>query len=186
MKGLVVKALNQNATYEPAKRSLNWLKCKKDYLDSIGDTLDLVVMGALCGTGKRGSLFGCYLLGCYDQNTNMYQSVCKVGTGFTHVNLEEFTQSMHKHKTRYNAKPKNYNTRMNMDVWFKPNTVWEIKGADITMSSIHMGGVGIVHESKGCGLRFPRFLRVRDDKKPKQATTTTQVVEMYYTQAKIR
>jgi len=113
----MVKTLDENATYEPSKRSLNWLKVKKDYMDGLSDSLDLVVVGAFNGRGKRTGVFGAFLLACYDPEAEEYQTVCKIGTGFSEKDLEE-------HSARLRAmplmpgKPKNVLSDMECDVWF--------------------------------------------------------------------
>ena len=179
--GLMVKMLDTaESWYEPSKRSRNWLKVKKDYLKGIGDSLDLVVLGAYYGKGKRTNWYGAFLLAAYNDSTQQFETVCNIGTGFSEAILDEFHSELselvierakpfYSHSTVKNDQP---------DVWFEARMVWEVKAADLTLSPRYraaadeMGG-------KGISLRFPRFIQRRSDKKPEEATGVEQVAEMY-------
>ena len=79
----MIKTLINHAEYYPSKRSLNWVKIKKDYLDHLGDSFDLVVVGADYGKGKRTGWFSSFLLAVYDEKNDQFQSICKCGSGIT-------------------------------------------------------------------------------------------------------
>ncbi|AAW45295.1 hypothetical protein CNBH3980 [Cryptococcus deneoformans B-3501A] len=179
--GLMVKMLtSESSTYEPSRRSMNWLKLKKDYLSGVGDSLDLVVVGAYHGKGKRTAVYGAFLLACYDPDSEHYQTICKIGTGFSEEILTQFYELLKPLELEVvrgdievgGAKP---------DVWFEPRVVWEVLTADLSLSPIYAAAHGVI-DSRGISLRFPRFIRIRDDKSADEATTAEQVSEFYQRQ----
>lgn len=184
--GLMVKSLKERAEYEPSKRSFNWLKLKKDYIDNntqLGDSVDLVPIGADLGTGKRTGVYGSFLLAAYDETNSEFQSVCKIGTGFS----DEFLQEAYKTLSEWELQRprRDYRTNQQMDVWFEAKVVWEVKAADLSLSSVHMAACGKIAENKGIALRFPRFMKTRPDKSPEQATSTEQLADMYQSQSAV-
>lgn len=180
--GLMVKMLEgSDAYYEPSRRSMNWLKLKKDYLSGTGDSLDLVVLGGYYGKGKRTNVYGAFLLACWDADSESYQSVCKIGTGFSEANLEAFTTQLKPHELKV-KKPYYDMGGATPDVFFEPKVVWEVLTADLSLSPVYTAAKGAV-ESRGISLRFPRFIRIRDDKEPEDSTSPEQIADMYRSQA---
>jgi DNA ligase-1 len=187
--GLMVKMLDGPASsYEPSRRSQNWLKVKKDYLAGVGDSLDLVVLGAYFGKGKRTSWYGAFLLACYNPKTQNYETVCNIGTGFSEAILETLHQQLSEIVID-RAKPFYTHSAGNKDqpdVWFEPRFVWEVKTADLTLSPRYRAAADEVSGGgKGISLRFPRFIKERDDKKPDEASTSKMIAEMYQRQESV-
>ncbi len=183
--GLVCKSIKPDSVYEMGARGWLWIKYKRDYKSELTDTLDLVVVGAFYGRGKRAGTYGALLMAAYDPETDMFYTVCKVGSGFTDEDLVKLPQLLEPYKIPH--KHPRVVSKMEADVWFVPALVLEIVGAEITLSPLHTCAMNMVKPGFGLAIRFPRFTgRYRFDKKPEQATTVKEIYEMYLRQRKIK
>lgn len=182
--GLIVKTLDDS--YEPSKRSSHWLKLKKDYIEGVGDTFDCVPIGGWFGRGKRTGVYGSYLLAVWNPESEEYQTICKIGTGFSEELLKDLSGSLKESVIPEAKRYYRFSDSLTPDVWFDAKAVWEVKAADISISPAHMAGVGMLDDTKGISIRFPRLVRVRDDKGPEDSTSPEQLVEMYSAQAVVQ
>ena len=179
--GIMIKQLTSR--YRAGAREFAWIKLKREYRTELIDTIDLVVVGALFGRGRRVGKYGALLLAAYDPEKDIFKSTCKVGTGFTDINLEELYIELEKHIISH--RHPRVNTRMEMDVWFEPKILIEVIASEITLSPSHTAGMGSIREGYGLGLRFPKFNgKIRNDKSPEDATTTNELISMYNEQTR--
>jgi DNA ligase-1 len=176
--GLLCKSLSPTAGYQAGARGWLWIKLKRDYRTELSDTLDLVVVGALAGRGRRAGVYGALLLAAYDAEADLFRTVCKCGTGFSDAELATLPQRLAPLARPHQAA--RVDARMVPDVWFEPGLVVEVLGAELTLSPIHTAAWGVLKEDAGLALRFPRFTgRYRDDKAPEDATTVQEILDLY-------
>ncbi len=172
--GIMAKAMGEGSIYRAGAREWLWIKWKKDYLEGLVDTFDLVLIGAFYGSGKRAGRYGTLLGAAYNKDKDVFESFCKIGTGFSDEILDQMPEKFGNIATK--ERPARVRSEIEPDVWFEPQVVMEVSGAEITESPLHTCGRDEL--GKGLSLRFPRFKRFRE-KKPEDATTTTEVIEMY-------
>ncbi len=178
--GLVCKSLAASAGYQAGARGWLWIKLKRDYRTELSDTLDLAVVGALWGRGRRRGVYGALLLAAYDPDTDTFPTVCKCGTGFSDADLAALPARLAPLERPH--RPARVDARREADVWFEPGLVLEVLGAELTLSPTHTAGWGRVKPDAGLAMRFPRFTgRYRDDKAAEDATTVEEVLQLYRT-----
>ncbi len=169
LEGIMAKKLD--GVYQAGARGFNWIKLKGSYDAKLADSVDAVVMGIDYGQGKRNKFgVGAFLIGVYDQKTDSFKTVSKVGTGLTDAEWKQLAVSSKRLATK--EKPANYdvNKIMNCDVWLTPKIVGEFRADELTKSPMHTAGYA---------LRFPRLLKWRE-KKPEDTTTLKEIIEMVH------
>lgn len=176
------------ATYEPDKRLESWLKVKKDYSAS-SDTLDLVPIAAWHGQGRKNKWWSPILLAVRNDATGCLEAVCKCMSGFTDAFYKanrafyddgQWEAGDGTPKNTHASKPGFVEyVGMEPDVWFEPCEVWEVAFADITVSPVYTAAIGLAVEDRGLSLRFPRFVRKREDKGVEEASTSEDLAMLY-------
>jgi DNA ligase-1 len=176
--GLVCKSVGPASGYQAGARGWQWIKLKRDYRTELSDTVDLVVVGAFAGRGRRRGVYGALLLAAYDPAADMFRSVTKCGTGFSDTDLAALPGRLA--PLARSQRPALVDARQEPDVWFEPGLVLEILSAELTLSPNYTAGWGQIKENAGLAMRFPRFTgRWRDDKSAQDATTTQELIDLY-------
>ncbi len=181
--GVVAKNVTDQSIYRAGARGWLWIKLKRDYQSEFEDSLDLTVIGAFSGHGRRKGTYGALLMAAYNSDTDVFESICKLGTGFTDDVLFALPG---KFKDRIVPdKPARVESLLQPDVWIEPYFVMEIIGSEITVSPVHSCAFGKVEKGAGLAIRFPRFTgKWRQDKKPEDSTSTQEILEMLHDQKK--
>jgi DNA ligase 1 len=169
--GLVCKSTGPDSGYKAGARGWQWIKLKRDYRTELADTVDLVIIGAFAGRGRRAGGYGAVLLGAYDADADMFRAVTKCGSGFSDADLAGLPDRLAGLASEH--RPARVDARQEPDVWFEPGLVIEILSAELTLSPNYTAAWGQINDDAGLAMRFPRFTgRWRDDKAPEDATTT--------------
>ncbi|MCL1977277.1 MAG: ATP-dependent DNA ligase [Candidatus Bathyarchaeota archaeon] len=181
--GLMCKSIAKDSVYQAGNRGWLWIKYKRDYKSEMTDTVDLVVVGAFHGRGKRAGAYGALLLAAYNPEKDTFETITKCGTGFTDNDISDLHTILQNHVIA--RKHPRVSSMMEADVWFEPFVVLEVLGAEVTLSPIHTCAMDSIRKDSGLAIRFPRFTgKYRTDKSPQDATTSKEVVEMYQNQLK--
>lgn len=176
--GLVCKSVGPGSGYQAGARGWQWIKLKRDYRSELTDTLDLVVVGALYGRGRRRGVYGAVLLAAYDLGTDTFATIGRCGTGFSDADMAALPARLA--PLAREERPARVDARQPADVWFEPGMVIEVLAAELTLSPNHTAGWGRIKDDAGLALRFPRFTgRYRDDKAAEDATTVDEAVDMF-------
>ncbi|WP_455392428.1 ATP-dependent DNA ligase [[Eubacterium] cellulosolvens] len=181
--GLMAKSIQNDSYYRAGSRGWQWIKYKREYKSEMIDTVDLVVVGAFAGTGRRTGVYGALLMAVYNKSEDRFETICKLGTGFSDEMLENTQKILSEY--RLDQKHPRVVSEMKADYWIEPRFVLEVLGAEITFSPIHMCAFGQLKPDAGLAIRFPRFTgHWREDKAPEDATTSKEIIDIYKNQLK--
>ncbi len=174
LEGIIAKDLN--AKYIAGARKFAWIKLKRSYKGELSDSIDAVIIGYFKGKGHRTQFgLGTLLVGVYNDENDSFESIAKIGTGMSEAQLENLEKILSKIKK--SAKPARVVSEMEPDVWVEPQYVIEVRADEITKSPTH--SCAKEKTGEGLALRFPRMISIREDKKPEEATTTREIIEMF-------
>ncbi|TRM69448.1 ATP-dependent DNA ligase [Schizophyllum amplum] len=170
------------ATYEPDKRTAAWLKLKKDYITGLGDSFDLVPVGAWHGNGRKAKWWSPILLALRAADGELV-AVCKCMSGFTDAFYKGLNDrySLNDESTTSSRQPLwgGEFGGFKPDVYFRPHEVWEVRVADVTISPVSLAAKGLVSQARGLSLRFPRYIKTREDKGIEQVMTAGELARVY-------
>jgi DNA ligase-1 len=170
--GIMAKTIKEDSIYQAGNRGYKWLKLKSLEGGKLKDSIDVVIVGAFFGRGRRKGWYGTYIGAVYDPQNDKFEAFTRVSSGWT----DEIMDSLMKEVKPFEVEkqPKEVICDDKPDVWIRPEIVIEIIGDEITISE--------KFSSLGYSMRFPVFQRIRTDKNITDVTTVEEIERLYETQ----
>lgn len=179
LEGIIAKDLN--AKYIAGARKFAWIKLKRSYKGELQDSIDATIIGYFKGKGQRTRFgLGALLTAVYDEESDSFKSIAKIGTGMSEQTLKELEEMLSKIKSK--KKPLRIDSEIEPDFWVEPKYVIEVRADEITKSPMHTAGR---KEGEGFALRFPRMIKMKMDRKAEESTSVKEIIEMYKAQKRI-
>ena len=174
LEGVILKKFE--GEYMPGVRNFNWVKIKKSIGSKVVDTIDAVVLGYYYGSGKKTSFgMGSLLVGVYNSKDDVFESVGRVGTGFTDSDWGIIAKRLKPLELK--KKDENVLSELEADVWLQPEVVLTVEADEISKSSMHLAGKSEL--GFGLSLRFPRLISFDRDKLAQDITSTLELIGMW-------
>lgn len=187
LEGIMAKDLS--AQYSAGARKFSWIKLKRSYRGELSDTVDLVIVGYYLGKGSRAEFgFGGLLCAVYNEEKDVFETISRIGTGFTESQMQELKEKLSRIKQK--SRPPRVDSIVEPDFWVSPKYVVTINADEITRSPMHTCGRSADNAGveSGYALRFPRLVgneTIRSDKGPEDSTTTKEIIEMFKSQKRV-
>jgi DNA ligase-1 len=170
--GIIAKSIKDDSIYQAGNRGFLWIKLKGLEGGKLKDSIDVALVGAFYGKGRRTGVYGTYIGAVYDKENDQFLAFTRIASGWTDEVMEELMEEINAYKV--NQKPRNVVCEDEPDEWFSPEVVIEIFGDEITRSE--------KFSTLGYSLRFPVYERVRRDKGIKDITTKEEIIQLYNAQ----
>jgi DNA ligase-1 len=174
LEGLIAK--KSEDPYQAGARSYSWIKLKLADDKLLKDSVDCVVLGYYVGKGGRSKFgIGGFLVGIYDEKSDNFKTITKIGTGLDEDDWTKLKNLADKLKVEKVPANVQMDKMFTPDVILKPSLVVEVGADEISKSPSHTAGYA---------LRFPRLLKFREDKRATESTTLDEIEKMYENQRK--
>jgi DNA ligase-1 len=170
--GVMAKTIKEDSIYQAGNRGYKWLKLKGLEGGKLKDSMDVVLVGAFYGRGRRTGVYGTYIGAVYDTESDKFEAFTRISSGWTDEIMDYLTKEVK--NLEIEVKDARVNCDDKPDRWLKPEIVIEIIGDEITISD--------KFSSLGYSLRFPVFQRLRTDKGITDITTVEEIENLYKTQ----
>jgi len=182
LEGVIAKRLD--SPYTAGSRNFNWIKLKRSYKGELQDTVDVCIVGYFRGKGTRARFgIGALLGAVYEPKTDSFVTVSKIGSGFSEEEFQKLKKILDEIALKH--KHPRVDSVVEADVWVEPRYVVTVTADEITRSPSHTAGRD--KDGIGYALRFPRAIGfLRADKKPEDANSVAEIIQMFETQKKVK